>query len=819
MERTTRQFERGLGIGVLTIAAMLLLAPAARAGSVFLPGELEDGRFTPAGSAGAGYAVRYATVTSTIDGDVARTEIRETIAAVGEPRKTVCLAPLPVGIDPDSLKVLIGPADGPYRPVEMVEFLTTADAQEMLETLAKDADSPGLMTFSGSPAMLARRVELGGVRELVIRFTHKIKSRRGIRNFTCPMPAAKWSAGPVGRVSVKIDLRTGNELPGALRAVFSPTHEAVIQRKDLHEARVRFKADNWSGEDTFRLCYVTDTDPLGLRVVAHRGEGDEDGYFMLVGNPTAGINEKAIDKDVVFVLDTSGSMRGEKIEQARAAIDYCLAKLNAGDRFNIITFGTDVARFGESLADNTPTNLAAARAFTEDVIARGRTNISGALTTALAGKATAGRPRMMIFLTDGTPTAGELSTERIVAGVKAANAAKTSIYVCGVGHDVNVHLLDKLAESTEGASEYVKPKEEIDVRVAALYDRLAYPVLTDVKVAFGQLRTHSVYPRTFPALFRGGQFMVFGRYRGGGKHIVKVSGTLLGKPTTYTCEATFPATADSHGQFVAPLWASRKIGYLLQELRLHGENKELIEDVVKLSTKFGIVTEYTEFIAARNGPVTGEAAVAETASRMRQANGEQTGQWAFNQAGNDTALQNRMQANNDNNFYRDRRGNLVANGRIRQIGRRVFYLNDGQWVDNGEIGKRKTRMVKLYSKDYFTLLRGNRDFARAQAVGWNVAMNIGDERIVVEKDGKTKIEEQRTPAPKPTRNQPDVQNNDLDGRDLNQFNRINRLQLPPNGQVRINNLDALQVQNNNGLVQRRDNDAPEDGGKAREDTK
>src|SRR5205823_609662 len=158
----------------------------------------------------------------------------------------------------------------------------------------------------------------------------------------CPMPATQWTHGPVSRVTLTASVESSQPL----RAMFSPTHGATIERRGMQKATARVKAADWAGDDDFRLCWVADKDDLGLRVLTYREEGEEDGYFMLLGNPTGG-DDKPIDKDVLFVLDTSGSMRGEKIEQARAAIDYCVAHLKAGDRFNIVTFGTDVESFRE----------------------------------------------------------------------------------------------------------------------------------------------------------------------------------------------------------------------------------------------------------------------------------------------------------------------------------------------------------------------------------------------------------------------------------------------------------------------------------------
>jgi len=496
------------------------------------------------------------------------------------------------------------------------------------------------------------------------------------------------------------------------------------------------------------------------------------------------------------VLDTSGSMRGEKIEQARAAIDYCLEHLNPGDRFNVVTFGTDVRGFRDDLVARTPETVAAAREFVDAVVANGRTNIAGALAKALAGKSEAGRPRIVIFLTDGAPTAGELNPERILEAVKKANTGGAKVFVMGVGHDVNAHLLDQLAELTDGSSEYVAPREELDAKIAALYDRLSHPVLSAAAVSFGDLTTSAVLPPRLPVLFKGSEIMMVGRYREGGRHTFTVSGTLAGEPVKYTVTADLPGAdakvAGSANEFLAPLWATRQIGYLLQEIRLHGEKKELIEEVVRLSKQYGIVTEYTEFLAHAGAPLAQEEVYREAAGRLSAARAEKAGQWAVNQAFNDKALQGRAFAGGGGmaNTYRDRKGAVTEARNISQVGRRAYYLQDGQWVDADEPGDRKTRVVKLFSPEYFELLRTSPEFAQAQRLGWALSVNVGLERIVVEKDGKRQDEALKAKPPAPEN--PGGQNREeLPQQQLNRF----RNQLPQQGLQRPNGLPNLQAPN------------------------
>jgi len=427
-------------------------------------------------------------------------------------------------------------------------------------------------------------------------------------------------------------------------------------------------------------------------------------------------------------------MRGEKNEQTRAAVEYCLDRLHDGDGFNVITFGTEVRAFRGQVAAKTAENVAAAKTFLEDTVAAGRTNISEALAKGLAGTTAAGRGRIMIFLTDGAPTAGELRPEEILKQVAEVNKNGTRVFVIGVGHDVNVHLLDKLAQAGEGSAEYVRPEEEIDVKVAALFNRVSFPVMADVQLSFDGLPVNSVYPKKVPAVFRESQIMVSGRYREGGRKTVTLSGTLHGKPVQYSCQAEFPAQDEPRHEFVATLWAARTIGFLLQEIRLKGENKELVEEVVRLSRRYGIVTEYTAFLATAESASLSNKEVAERArALMNRANGEQAGKWAFNQAGNEGALQGRMVAAPSVNNVLDRNGNVQDAQNLKHSGRRVFYQREGRWVEAEEAGDRKKRSVKLLSPEYLELVRQNADFAKAQEVGGEMELNVGNERIQVEK--------------------------------------------------------------------------------------
>jgi uncharacterized protein YegL len=759
---------------LLLAAGFFQLAAQVQAGPIFVPGQLAGGKFTqaPVGPS-HGYTIRFSTSTVTVEKNAARIEVEEIVDGPDKTIPAICLIPMPDGVNGASIRVSWG-GIGSEEPklLRDATFLDSAKAQEVYETIARGGQTK-ILAYTGRPAILVPSVELGGKSKITITFNMETKSTQGVHMLTCPMPAPAYAAGPVERVTVNVHL--ANKQP--LRSIFSPTHTTTITRKSATEATVSVKADRWTGMDDFRLFWAADTDALGLRVLAYRAKEGEDGYFMLLGNPTGAAAERAIQKDITFVMDTSGSMRGEKIEQARAALDYCIQHLDKTDRFNIVTFGTDVKTFQNDLVGVTPENRKAAQAFIEDVVAHGQTNISGALQKALAGKVVAGRERVMIFVTDGAPTVGARAPEEIIEEVKKLNTG-TKIFVMGVGNDVNAHLLDRLAEVTNGSSEYFAPKEELDAKVAVLYDRLSHPVLSGVQVSFGESGARQVLPSKVPVLFKGSEIMMVGRYKNGGKHTFTIAGTLAGQPVKYTCEVDLPtATGEVSAEFLAPLWAARQIGYLLQEIRLRGANKELIEEVVRLSKQYGIVTEYTEFIAAAGPNAKAGDLVLEAGKRIAMARAEQSGQWAVNQAQNDKQMQGRAVAGAAANNYRDRRGKESTSGNISHVGLRAFYLQDGQWVDAEEAGARKSRVVKLLSPEYFELLKKDPTFAKAQQLGWAISINVGTERIVIEKDGKQK-DESLIPKVDPNDLLPQIGPNQRGGFEQNQFPNRGKLELP-----------------------------------------
>ncbi|MHC4778490.1 MAG: VWA domain-containing protein, partial [Planctomycetota bacterium] len=298
-------------------------------------------------------------------------------------------------------------------------------------------------------------------------------------------------------------------------------------------------------------------------------------------------------------------MEGKKIEQARAALQFCLRCLRPGDRFNIVTFATTVNSFAEKLVQADPAHLGDARTFAAGIRARGGTNIDDALRTAFAGRegppvGTHSRIFQVVFLTDGLPTIGETSRERILANVShRAGAGGHRLFAFGVGDDVDPQLLDQLAKENSGAVEYVKPDENLEIKLSSFYEKIAYPVLTDISIDFGSVRVDDIHPQVLPDLFKGSQLVLFGRYRKSGETSISLTGDVAGKRAIFDYPVYF-ADAEEKYEFIPRLWARRRVEFLEGEIRIRGEVPELKEEIVRLGKRWGIVTRYTSFLVVED---------------------------------------------------------------------------------------------------------------------------------------------------------------------------------------------------------------------------
>jgi Ca-activated chloride channel family protein len=478
------------------------------------------------------------------------------------------------------------------------ELLTAEKARGIYEDIVRRAKDPALLEYAGRDMVRVRifPFEPHGKRRIALKYTELLKSDDGLVSYALPLSAEKVSSSPVSNVTVKVELASRRPI----KSIYSPSHSVSVKRETPRRATAELKSEIGTPPADFVLYFASEEKEIGMSLLTHR-EAGEDGYFLFMASPGLDVQEnQVVAKDVIFVVDTSGSMAGKKLEQARKALAFCIENLNDRDSFELIRFSTEVEPLFDKLVLANKGNRAKALKFTEGLRPMGGTAIDDALRKALViseGKSSSNdRPSVIIFLTDGRPTIGETAEDEIVKNVRKENSRKQRVFCFGIGTDVNTHLIDRITEQTRAVSQYVLPEEDLELKVSSFYSKIKEPVLAnpELKVT-GQSRVSKMYPSTLPDLFKGDQLVLVGRYSGEGDAAFNLSGMVNGSEKEFTFEGRFRAKSARH-DFLPRLWATRRVGYLLDEIRLRGENSELREEVTELARRYGIVTPYTSYL-------------------------------------------------------------------------------------------------------------------------------------------------------------------------------------------------------------------------------
>jgi len=569
-----------------TKALFLLLA-------ITLPAAFGNGVLIPKDPAVPPLAIKNQRVDIQIKDGIAGTRIEQVFKnSTGRDLEATYIFPLPKGASITEFAMYI---NGKRETGELVE---KGKAKKIYQDIVRRMKDPGLLEHIGGELFKVSvyPVPKSGEQKIELEYTQTLSYEAGLYTFVYPLKTGSKASHTLEDFTVSA--RIHSSVP--LKNVYSPSHEVGISRKNDHDAVIGFEEDHSALDKDFVLYYGVSKKDFGLNLLTHRTK-DKDGYYMMMLAPSVTTAEnKIIKKDVVFVFDTSGSMAVKKMEQARAALEYCVKKLNQGDRFNIVRFSTDVESFKPELVKVSKETRDEAIEFTRTLDARGGTNIDGALQAALKmrGKDKK-RPYIVVFLTDGKPTIGETDTQSIVDNISGKNMAGARVFVFGVGEKVNTHLLDRISSGHGGISTYVHAHEDIEVKVSSFSDKISYPVLSNLKLAIEGVETRQQYPKQLTDLFSGDQLTVIGRYKGD-KHVaITLSGEINGEAQEYVYEGTF-AKSNVDNAFIPHLWATRRVGHLLDEIRLNGEDQELKDEVILLSKDFGIMTPYTSYLVLEN---------------------------------------------------------------------------------------------------------------------------------------------------------------------------------------------------------------------------
>ncbi len=505
------------------------------------------------------------------------------------------------------------------------KLLRGEEARRVYEQIVRQQRDPALLEYLEQGLFQASVFPIppGESRRLEFTYTQVLEQKDGLYRFNYPLGTRQYSAQPPESVVVALELRHQK----GLRTIYSPELPIRLERTQDDAAVISFEQSGEQPPANFNLYFGSDESAIGLNLLSYKPAGEE-GYFALLAAPSINVaQDELVARDVLLVVDVSGSMKGDKMEQARAAARYVVAELHPEDRFDVIAFSSASAAWAGGLQPATKAKRDAAGQWIDGLRATGSTDINRALLEALAelemngrdraGQESIGRPAYVLFLTDGQPTLGETVAERIVDNAANNTPAGRSVrlFPFGIGYDVNTDLLDTLASLLGGRSSYVLPDERIDEAVSTFYAQIDTPVLADIEIDFGSAAGVSeLFPYPLPDLFAGEQLVAVGRYTQGGVVSVELRGRVNGAERLYV----YPdrSLVRSGGEpFVAKLWATRRIGVLLTQIRREGAQPELVDEIVDLSLRYGIVTPYTSYLVIEPGvfdaqPVAGSAPLA-----------------------------------------------------------------------------------------------------------------------------------------------------------------------------------------------------------------
>ncbi|MCB9895005.1 MAG: VWA domain-containing protein [Planctomycetes bacterium] len=487
------------------------------------------------------------------------------------------------------------------------ELLDADKARQIYRDTVRQMIDPGLLEYAGRGLFQASVFPILPCQDLVIKFSYSelLPYDSGLVKFRYPLRTQSYCDIPVGSVSIKVTIKGEQNL----RTIYSPTHSAEIIRKGEKEAVIGVEQKETQPDTDFEIFYGYAEDALSANVLSYRDD-DKAGYFLALLTPKIKLaTDEILPKDVIVVLDTSGSMDEDgKIDQARKALSFMVNKLNEKDRFALVTFSTEARKMHDKLTDASKEAKADAIAKIEKLEATGGTNLEQAIRFAYElarsapedGKVT--RPCYVILLSDGVPTMGETTDVKALAKIAKDNRAENvRVFPFGVGNDVNTWLLDTLAEENKGQREYVKPKEDMEVKVSNFANKIASPVLANVKLTIDGAELHDMHPQVPGDVFAGTQLSILGRFDKPGKHQLVLSGDVAGQKIAY--EYTIELAAKDSGKAYLPrMWAVRRVGYLMDQLNMKGFSQEVKDEIVRLGTQFGIVTPYTSFLVVEDNP-------------------------------------------------------------------------------------------------------------------------------------------------------------------------------------------------------------------------
>lgn len=622
------------------------------------------------------------------------------------------------------------------------ELLDAKKAREIYDDIVRSMRDPAILQYHGSGLLKADvfPIDAHGRKHVQLTLRQVLPKYGDFASWRCALPHVQTR--PISSLHVDLRVKTTQ----ALKTAFSPSHAFEVLERDGHSAHFDLTLRDHIPSRDIEFLVSWAQDVLGCSLLTYRSDTHEDGFFMLSITPELQLKTNhALPKDIAFVVDTSGSMAGDKLKQARTALSFCLNTLEPGDRFQIIRFSTEAEALAPSWLSARGDDLARGLAFVDDMQAMGGTHVEDALRQVLRLARDPGRLQAVMLLSDGKPTIGVRDDDELAALLTAQNQAMR-VFCFGIGDQINTHLLDRISTRAGGTCTYVHAQEDLELKVSQFFASIKTPVLASPHLSSRGVKLKALHPNPIPDLFSGKTQHILGVYEGHGQAELTLEGTFFDGARSRDYEFEFPKE-DSKGDFVARLWAQRRVAFLLDEIRLHGESQELREEVVKLARKFGIISPYTSYLIVEDEErLVADGAVQRESTWLSQPGvAKQTTEWRrrFGGLAEESGVRS-VETARDLKAMQEADAPIPSHGSsqgtsgepgaisIWVVGRSLVF-RDGEWLQAELWGRDRSRdrIIAFASDEYFRFLHDHPSLAPILALGAKLRFLWDDQIITV----------------------------------------------------------------------------------------
>jgi len=560
----------------------------------------------PDNFAGSPFLLKHTDVRATVTGPVAHVEVTQswenpnTFAVDG-----LYIFPLPENAAVNNMSLRIG------ERLIQGRMHRREEARAIYEQARRQGQVAGLLDQE-RPNVFVQRVAniMPGVRiEVILAMDHEVPCESGTCEYVFPMvvgprfvPARQADPGLINppvveegsstgqTLSLSVDLRAGVPVSD-LR---SPSHRVILTREDESRARAVLAEGEASRLNRdFRLQWRVGSQRPELGILSWRDPSHENdfGVFTLILQPPAETAPgDAAPRELVFVLDCSGSMNGVPLEASKNVVRQALRSVRPQDTFQIIRFSENASGLGPAPLTPTPENIRRALAYLDSLQGQGGTEMIAGIRAALSRPTDPDRLRIVAFLTDGY-----IGNEREILAEVRRTIAAARLFSFGIGSSVNRYLLEGLAEEGRGAAAFLGPRETADDMVTRFIRRIETPVLTDIRITLEDLEVTDLEPAKIPDLFAGQSVLIHGRYNRPQTGVVIVEGRRRGRFETLRQVAVLPETNEEN-EALGRLWARARIHRLNRQLH-DGPREDVKEMIVQIGLRHRLMTAWTSLVA------------------------------------------------------------------------------------------------------------------------------------------------------------------------------------------------------------------------------